>query len=386
MTIEQLPSGSYRVTVSEKGVRYRVTFDHKPTDAEIVQGFADKVAQNTPSNAPQADFSPFNIVAEHFIDESEKALKSPATIRGYTSILRTISKEFKALDVMQITQQDIQQEVNNYSSTHSPKSTRNLYGFIHSVLAKIRPDFIYLIKLPAKQKKNVYEPSTKDIECILQRATGTDYELAFRLAVLGLRRGELLALTSADLSDDNVLTINKDVVIDKYNCPVIKERPKTSESNRRILIPDDVADMLRKKGYVYRGCAHNMNERLSSWLKELNIPKFNFHMFRHFAAAYLHQQGFTDQQIIAYCGWANSSNIMQRIYRYNLDPEQSQRTIADTFSRLNTGQFRGQIEPKKTDFERNSINNKKPTSPYFTMFNRKLAGVLIVDQTGVEPF
>ena len=55
---------------------------------------------------------------------------------------------------------------------------------------------------------------------------------------------------------------------------------------------------------------------------------------RHFAAAYLAKQGFTKEQILEYCGWEKGSNVMERVYSYNLDPEDSQKDIAMTFNDL----------------------------------------------------
>ena len=44
MTIEKLPSGSYRATIMEHGKRYRKTFDHKPTQKEVLQALAAEMS------------------------------------------------------------------------------------------------------------------------------------------------------------------------------------------------------------------------------------------------------------------------------------------------------------------------------------------------------
>jgi len=44
--------------------------------------------------------------------------------------------------------------------------------------------------------------------------------------------------------------------------------------------------------------------------------------------------GFTRDQILQFCGWEKSSNVMERVYSYNLDPEESQKDISDAFDNL----------------------------------------------------
>jgi len=66
----------------------------------------------------------------------------------------------------------------------------------------------------------------------------------------------------------------------------------------------------------------------------LGIPHFPLHILRHFAAAYLNKMGFTRDQILQFCGWEKSSNVMERVYSYNLDPEESQKDISDAFDNL----------------------------------------------------
>jgi len=44
--------------------------------------------------------------------------------------------------------------------------------------------------------------------------------------------------------------------------------------------------------------------------------------------------GFTKEEIFEYCGWEKGSQVFDRIYSYNLDPEESQKDIASKFSSL----------------------------------------------------
>ena len=66
----------------------------------------------------------------------------------------------------------------------------------------------------------------------------TRYYIPYRLAVYGLRRGEICAITALDISDANILTVNKDKVYNSEKKWVIKPYPKTTDSQRTIYIDD----------------------------------------------------------------------------------------------------------------------------------------------------
>lgn len=334
MTIEQLPSGSYRIRQMYEGKRYNITVPYKPSKKEAITLMAQKLNTEPHTTSQKSEKGTCKYFIDTFIANSERKGLSPATVRNYYSIVRNMSETFLNAKFYDIKQEDIQTEVNEYAEEHSPKSVRNFYGLIHSVFAEKRPELNLSIKLPPKQFKAEYEPSTNDIQRIIEASVGTRYECAYKLAVLGLRRGEIVAITAADLDDNNVLTIDKDIVLDKDNHYIVKDKPKTEESYRRILIPLELAELIRKQGRAYSGDPHSINKYLHTFQDKLGIPRFRLHMFRHFAVAYLHKAGFSDQQIMSYGGWSNSSDIMKRAYRYNLDPEESQKNISASLGGL----------------------------------------------------
>lgn len=330
MKIEQLPSGSYRIRQQYKGKRYTVIIEHKPTQKEALQLMAKEMDSAT---TQKVEYGTFNDYAEKYILECEKDGKSPSTVRGYYSIMKNLSERFVNSRFSDMSSDDVQKELNEYLIGRSVKSVKNAYGLIRSVFAKYRPQYQLVIKLPTAEKKAEYEPTTKDVQAILEHAKTSRYSIALQLAVLGLRRGEIMAITSADLDDENVLTINKDMVLDKNQQYVLKETAKTEASNRRILIPQELADEIRKQGYAFQGNPHTLNQYLHRCQHTLGIPKFRLHMLRHFCVAYLHKNGFTAEQIMAWGGWSTSA-VMERAYRYNLDPAESQKNISQKLGGL----------------------------------------------------
>ena len=330
MNIEKLPSGSYRLTQLYNGKRYRKTIPYKPTPKEAMRIMTD-LFDEIPE---QTDGFSVGHYAELYLNDCRSRQKemSPTTIKNYGSILRNLSEGFKNKRFFDITESDIRHELIEYGKTRSVKSVKNAKGLLTSIFAQYRPQFKWGYNLPNEEQKAEYEPTTNDIRRILEYASGSKYEVALRLSVLGLRRGEILALKPSDLSDMDILSIDKSLAVNESNSYVIKGT-KTQASNRRIKIPHDLAELIRQQGYVYNGHPQMINKYLHSVQDSLGIPRFRSHVLRHFAAAYLHKNGFTTEQIMSYGGWATDS-VMKRAYRYNLDPEEAQERISDSFSSI----------------------------------------------------
>lgn len=125
MKIEKLPSGSYRVRKMYRGKMYTVIFDGKPTQKEAMLKMAEKLERAQERHQSMA----FKTAADKYI-EAKRNVLSPSTIRGYDEIIRQISDPFLEKSVYDITAMDVQKEINKFSKGHSPKSVRNLHGFI----------------------------------------------------------------------------------------------------------------------------------------------------------------------------------------------------------------------------------------------------------------
>lgn len=329
MTIEKLPSGNYRITQMVNKKRYRLTIDHKPKKYEAEELMHDLiygVEDTMPYTASVME------KAEKYVLKCSDEGKSPATIRSYKSMIKNTPDWFLDLNAKKISVIDYQKMINEYAEKRSAKSVKNLNGFYKCVFADLSHIKNSSIKLPKKPKKAEYEPTTDDIQRILKRVTGSDYECAIRLACCGLRRGEIVAITNKDIDKQDVLTINKDMV---YNGSeyVLKDHPKTDASNRRIKVPSAIAKLIRENGYAYNGYPNNIGRYLHKVQDELKIPRFRLHILRHYAAAYLHKKGFTDKQIMAYMGW-ETITTMHQVYNYNLDPSESQKEIVNVFEDL----------------------------------------------------
>ena len=309
MKLEQLPSGSYRVRKMYKGQKYQLVFDHKPTDKEITVAFAELMQDDTPKEK-----GTFESYAERYI-ESKHNILSPASVRTYYELIDRMTDRLKSTNLYDVTQELIQIEVNEYSETHAPKSVRALHGFIAAVLGMYRPQFTLKTTLPRIQKEKAYQPTTKDIKRLLEAVKGTKFSIPYQLGVLGLRRGEICALTLSDLDGDE-LTINKTLI---WNDGwILKPAAKTDESNRTICIPDALAEEIRANGKIYEGDPKKLTYHLHDVQDKLGIPRFRFHDLRHYFASYASTLGIPEADIMAMGGW-KSDHVFKSIYRDSME-------------------------------------------------------------------
>ena len=319
MKVEKLPSGSYRIRKQVNKKMLTIIFDHKPSNVEIVQALAEKSKE-----IPQK--GSFQQCAESYLASKDNVV-SPSTIKGYISILKALPDDFKRMEITRITQIDIQTVINDYAGAHSPKTTRNVHGFISAVLRQFRPDMNIYTTLPQKRQNERYAPSEDDIKRILDASKDDPfYHIPFQLGIMGLRRSEICALTLDDI-DGNTLTINKALVSDKNNNWIVKAT-KTAAGTRKIYIPDHLAEEIRQNGSIYSGYPNTLLLGLNKYQDKLQIPRFRFHDLRHFFASYAHSQGMSDADIMATGGW-KSDYTMKQIYRHEMKANEAQKKVFD---------------------------------------------------------
>lgn len=301
----------YRIQPTINGRRHSITLDHNPTQREIAEIIE---SLDLTINGE----STFEKAYQCMISDKSNIL-SPSTIRGYDSIMRGMSAHFKNLILNSITSNDIQREINRTAARTSTKTVYNYYALITSVLAYFKPLSNYVVKLPPKNTKPIYVPNTSDIQALLQDARtngfGQKYILPIMLGCLGMRLGEITALTDADIKD-NYITINKTKVLNSNNEYVIKKTAKTSKSNRIIKVSDEVIAVYKEFG-LYQGYPKSINDYLTKRQKALGIEHFSFHKLRHYFASKSIDNGVPLPTVQDFGGWSTSKTV-NRVYAHNM--------------------------------------------------------------------
>ena len=320
MKAEILPSGSYRIKKVVKGVTYRVTFDHKPSQKEIALALAEKIQDEGIKNGS------FYQYAREYI-QNKQGVVSPATIRTYNTKLEQLSEGFKNENIYEIDSNKVQCEISLFALNHAPKTTKTLYGFISSVMTAYRPSLKLKVTLPQNIVRETYEPRNEDIKRLLERAENTPYSVPFQLGILGCRRGEICAAAIEDLDGNNLWIHRAKVYNGKWT---IKESPKTDASNRIIPLPESLANQIRQQGCIFNGHPNALNKAIHRYQKKLGIPDFKFHALRSYFASYAHSLGIPDADIMAIGGW-ETDHIMKKVYRKSM--EESKKHSMDIITR-----------------------------------------------------
>ena len=306
MKARQLPSGSWNVRIMCNGKSYSFTDPDKRRVMRRAAEFAEQCREDI-DNPRLAD------ALEKYVEERAESL-SPATIRGYNSIVRAIRTQSPIANkrIMSLTDRDIQAIIRNIDS---PKTQRNYVNLISSATGRK-----FSVKFRNKLQKEVAVPSDQEVLGLINIFARTEMEIPVMLgAYAGLRRGEICALTIQDL-DGDYLHISKDMVLDDFGMWIIKE-PKTPASNRVVLLPHHVAERIRKRGHITNLHPNVITKRFISKQEQLGIETpYTFHSLRHFFASYLHAQQIPDAYVLRAGGWS-TPHVMQKVYRHALDNE-----------------------------------------------------------------
>lgn len=325
MTIEKLPSGSFRIKQMVEGHIYSVTVKSKPTQSAALRLISAEIERkhiNLPKDTLKALCEAYK--------SSRSNICSPSTLKGYATLIRCLPEQYGAMKAKDITTKKLQELANEYAETHSPKSTANMLNFIQAVL-KENDIVLRAPTLPKNIKEAPYIPTAEEIGRIFERIRGTKYEVPIMLATMGLRRSEICALSIDDL-DGCILSIHRALVPDEHG-KLVEKTTKTANSTRIIEIPPYLAAKIREQGYIYEGHPELITRTLKEVQEELGIPHFTLHKLRHFFASYMMQLGFTQKQVQSENGWA-TMYTMEQIYQHAMDMEGARKRMAAAIGAL----------------------------------------------------
>lgn len=272
----------------------------------------------------------FSDALDRYVDRAERSL-SPSTVAAYKSNQKTLKNRYSAfcsLSCDRIRSQDVQGIIDDMrAEKKSAKSIKNRIGLISAVL---NAEGFQMPSYTAPQT-SVPRFNIPDEEIITKMAaacTGRFERMAIPLglACFSLRRGEICAVTAADL-DGDVLHVSRAVVVDYDGFEHIKNIPKNEQSIRSVQLPPHLADSIREKGRAWDGTLASLSHSWPHLCRRAGVEPFRLHDCRHFFVSYCHDVlHLSDAQIMKMGGW-KTDNVMKRRYRHAI-AEESQ-TVVD---------------------------------------------------------
>ncbi len=328
-TAKKLASGSWRCQVyshteeimqPDGSVKKKRIYKSFTSDDVTKKGKrkAEQMAAEWAANKEKLPKSSITIkeAVMRYIQSKEEVL-SPSTIRGYKGIEKNYFDSIGNVSIEDVTSEIIQRWVGTISIGRSAKSVKNAHALLISAIGMFYPDLSLKTKLPQKEQVDLYIPTDKDIQKLLNHVKGKELEIAIYLAAFGpMRRGEICALESTDIKG-NTVTVNKSMVLTPDNTWEIKS-PKTFASYRNIVYPDFVIERIKGiKGRVVKCTPSQLTNRFRTAVEFSGVPRFRFHDLRHYSASIMHAMGIPDVYIMQRGGWT-TDNVMKTVYRHVL--------------------------------------------------------------------
>lgn len=329
MTIDKLPSGTYRA---------RVYIGKDPGGKKIYKSITDSDKRRLKRKAAALEAESIqpvggSMTAGQAIKEyiaSRKPVLSPSTINGYVQIAGNLEKTEPVLWSARCELIDIQPYINKWHDDGlSYKTIANNVSLIRCAVTcsgyTVAP-----YRMPAKLHTEYYIPSEENVKTLVTAVKGTRIEVPVTLGIFGLRRSEICAIRASDL-DGTTLHIAR-ALVKSSDGGFENKQPKTFNSDRYVSIPPETAASIRRNGYAWGATPDALTSAFAHVLKNAGLPSFRFHDLRHFFVSYCHNiLKLSDKQIETLGGW-RSDYVMRSHYMHSMRDKETAATVEKSLS------------------------------------------------------
>lgn len=255
---------------------------------------------------------------DDYIDARSNTL-SPVTIRGYRIIQKNRFKDIMDIPVDQLT--DWQRIINREANACSPKTLKNAWGFVRSVVEDVTGQFPPSVKLPAPIPPDKPFLNPDQIKVFVDAVKDTRYAVPSLLALSSLRASEIEALDWKDIPNEpQFIRVSGAVVLNEENKMVRKKTNKNTTSTRNVpvMIPELLTALERERkpsGSVLGMHQSSLREGIDRICKKNNLPQVGIHGLRHSFASLAYHLQIPEKIAMEIGGWSDSTT-MHKIYTH----------------------------------------------------------------------
>ena len=298
-----LPSGTYYGKIMVNGVRKSISAE---TETEYyTRARALKLGLIELKNtAPKLTLG---TVIDSYLEENSKTL-SPSTIRGYKT---SRDNRFQSIIDKDVNSINWQKAINDEFDGISAKTLLNSWRLITAAL-KAQNIPVPEVTLPKVAKAERPWLDFEQINTFLKAVEGKDCEIASLLALHGLRRSELLALTSDKINlEKGTITISGSMVFDENQNLIEKDTNKNKSSQRTVHIVIPRLEELLKdcSGRIVTAHPNALWRQINAVCESAGLPLVGVHGLRHSFASLAYHLGWSEMTVMQEGGWANVQTI-----------------------------------------------------------------------------
>ena len=311
-----IPSGSWRCRVQVDGKRQQFVKDTKEEAEEAARQAVAAITAGVAEEKKKA--ATVGSCIDRYILDRE-AILSPSTIRGYKIVRKSRFQSMMGRDIHSITQQQWQAAINLEAKTCKPKTIRNSWGLISSVIKDATgaaPD----VRLPAAAKNTRPFLDDQQTKTFLAAIKDTNIEAAAILALHSLRCSELLALTWGSIDcKRKIITVKGAMVPDETNTLVLRDQNKTTASQRivPVIIPRllELAKDQPQQDRIVQITPNWLYKSINEICEANDLPKVGIHGLRHTFASICFYNGIPEKAVMDIGGWSNPA-VLREIYTH----------------------------------------------------------------------
>ena len=236
---------------------------------------------------------------------------SPSTIRGYITIRDT---RFILVSDKSLSSVDWQAAVNAEAADVSARTLKNAWGLIKSVIKENGLE-VPEVRLPQVVKKEEPWLDYTQIKTFLSACEGRVCEAGAILALHGLRRSELLAVTG-DKIDREKMVIHVEGAVVRGEKGMVKKETNKNQSSRRdvpIMIPRLLELLPDGDKPLVTMRADNLYVRINAVCRSAGLPLVGVHGLRRSFASLCYHLGVDMLTTMRLGGWSDDK-ICREIY------------------------------------------------------------------------